>query len=191
MLRLFRGCSGAGHCRRSAVVGSGPRHGGRRGGQSSLCYAKRVEADVGNLGRGQYPMVVEETADHSVSLGDVTSQLEEPTFPCTPRRSTPATASRIRVHRQTTPFLLLSRRIATTPKSPLCPAVFRPPGGSYEARPLKRPLKRPVRRWPKSGIENGAGCGAKAPIYERGDLCGFGTNAIEGRISPLRRALEG
>jgi hypothetical protein len=53
-------------------------------GQSSLCSAKRVEADVGNLGRGQYPMVVEKTADHPVSFGDVTRQLEEALFPCTP-----------------------------------------------------------------------------------------------------------
>jgi hypothetical protein len=49
-----------------------------------LSSAKRVEADVGNLGRGQYPMVVEKTADHPVSFGDVTRQLEEALFPCTP-----------------------------------------------------------------------------------------------------------
>jgi hypothetical protein len=35
-------------------------------------------------------MVVEEMADHPVSFGDVTRQLEEASFPCTTRQAIPA-----------------------------------------------------------------------------------------------------
>jgi hypothetical protein len=51
---------------------------GVESGQSLLSSPLGSESDVGDLGRGQYLMVVEESTDRSVSYGDPAGKLVEP-----------------------------------------------------------------------------------------------------------------
>jgi hypothetical protein len=51
---------------------------GVESGESLLSSPLGSETDVGNLGRGQYLMVVEETADRPVSFSDPAGKLVEP-----------------------------------------------------------------------------------------------------------------
>ena len=55
---------------------------------SLLSSPQGSETDVGNLGRGQYLMVVEETADRPVPFGEPTEGGQQPTIEIPPSTTT-------------------------------------------------------------------------------------------------------